>query len=94
MFHRDFNALSPDQLREYASQLERKERDIRDRAEVREGQDALSGARGRDLVLERLVWLLARVGARRRALSAQTSPDTHSHTPASRKGGTSTERSR
>lgn len=69
MFHRDLTRFSSDQLREYASWLEQSERDIRRRVESRGGKRKTAGAGQRDLVLERLIWLLARLGALRHAVA-------------------------
>ena len=56
------------ELLDRTAQLERVERDIRQRAEARL---ARKDAVGRDLVQERLAWLLARASAQRRTADSQ-----------------------
>ena len=68
MFAKDFRKLPVEELLDHTSQLERIQRDIRQRAEARL---ARTDAGPRDLVQERLAWLLARVSAKRQTATAQ-----------------------
>ena len=71
MLRRKIGHSSSGHLLEYASQLERIEQDIRHRVESRSRRRASGEAHQRDLVLEHLMWLLARVSAKRNAAAAR-----------------------
>ena len=71
MFAKNSRKLAAENLLDRTSQLDRIERDIRQRFAARSQRLASTDAVRRDLVQERLAWLLARVSAKRHVAAAQ-----------------------
>jgi len=71
MFDRDVTNLSIGELRGYVAQLTETEADVRSRVESRKQRPASAAGVARDLVAERLTWVLVRLGAQRQAAAAQ-----------------------
>jgi hypothetical protein len=71
MFNRDAPNVSVDEWRARVARLTNAEADIRQRIESRSSRLASATVSGHDTVQDRLFWVLARLGAQRRAAAGQ-----------------------